>query len=291
MVKKRGQDEEWVEEYFKNPGYGPPDGTIVSLTEDEARDHVEMLCEKLYDDDVKRRYKAAEALAPYIADQKYLPEELPIHPATVLALAILKNSNDRMFCVSCARSLGMMGAHAAPYASAALAKAISISSTELRYEAILSLRRFGPKAAPEAAAALAWVVTEDAEARLRREAVKALAAMGEAAVAAGGVAVARACSDEDTDVQVVAIRALADLGPTNAEQAGPALKEALEKGSQEIRRFAVNTVIKLGPPVAQWTGAILSQFLKNEPGNDPKLRTKAAEALMVLGPDVCYENE
>lgn len=282
---------EWIERYYKKPSYGPPDGTVETLTDHEQRDHVEMLVDKLASDDVKKRYKAAEALAAYVADQKFLPDEMEPHPAAVLASAFLKDNIDRLFCVSASRSLAMMGPHAAPFAAAALANVLKHPSTELRYEAIVALKRLGPGAASKAAATLAYVALEDEENLLRREAVLALAGMGPAAAEFAGKAVAGAVHDNDTDVQVAAIKALAELGPETARYAGPALQEALTTGSQELRRLAADTICKLGPCVAEWTTTILGNHLKPHPGTDTVLRKKAAKALLALGPDAVYETE
>eukprot|EP00931_Biecheleriopsis_adriatica_P019982 TRINITY_DN13472_c0_g5_i1.p1 TRINITY_DN13472_c0_g5~~TRINITY_DN13472_c0_g5_i1.p1 ORF type:complete len:407 (-),score=102.99 TRINITY_DN13472_c0_g5_i1:47-1234(-) len=286
------QEESWVDLYFQQKGYGPPDGTIVSLTDAEHCDHVEMLTEKLDDDDPKKRLKAAEALAPYIADRAFLPEDLEIHPAEVLASAFMKAAPDRMACISAARSLAIMGEYAAPYASLALTKVLRHNAVDLRYEALVALRRFGPVAAQHAAGPLGDVALEEEEPRLRREALKALAALGPRCSDAAGKAIAEACKDEDTDVQVSAIRCMQAMGPAiSAEVAAPAILQVLDHGTQEMRRRAMEAIAEIGPSLAADLSKPVALHLRPLPGSDPRLRYLAVKALEAMGPDIVYEQE
>lgn len=281
-----------MDSWFANPGYGAPDGTINSLNDIEHRDHVEMLTEKLMDDDVKKRYKAAEALAHYVADDQFLPDDMDVHPAEVLATAFMKLAVDRTFCISAARSLAVMGVKAAPYAAFALTKVLMHPAQDLRYEAMVTLRSFGPDAADEAGAPLAKVVVDDEEARLRREALKTLTVLGPGAASAAGKSICEATRDEDTDVQVTAIKCMGAMGPElNAELAGPIIKHVLEEGSQEMRRFAMETIMAIGPSLAKHLQVDVARHLRPLPGTDPKLRKLAVHALEAMGPAVVYDQE
>ena len=81
-----------------------------------------------------------------------------------------------------------MGRRAAPYASAALTRALSNTGSDLRYEALVALGYLGPEAAPEAATAVAERATTDEDARLRRQALLTLTMFGpDAAQPAGGM--------------------------------------------------------------------------------------------------------
>lgn len=104
-------------------------------------------------------------------------------------------------CISASRCLGIMGRHAAPYASAALTRVLSNAGSDLRYEALVALGYLGPEAAPEAAPAVAERATSDEDARLRRQALLTLALFGpDAAQAAGEVR-----EDEDEKMRSIYI--------------------------------------------------------------------------------------
>lgn len=292
MPRHKKEEKTWADFFFESPGYGPPDGTINSLNNVEHSDHVEMLTEKLMDDDIKKRYKAAEALAHYIADDEYLPEYMEVHPAEVLATAFMKMGIDRQFCISACRSLQIMGVRAAPYASFALTKVLFHPAQDLRYEAIAALRSFGPDAADEAAAPLAKVIIEDEEPRLRREALKTIIGIGPGAASAAGKSMCEATQDEDNDVQVTAIKCMETMGPElNAELAAPYLQRILEHGSQELRRLAMDAIIAIGSPLAKHLQVDVARHLRPIPGSDPKLRLLAVHALVAMGPAVVYEQE
>ena len=254
-------------------------------------DHVEMLVEHLTDDDLKKRIKAAEAMSAYIADDAFLPEEMDVHPAQVLATLFFRSVPDRMACISAARCLGIMGRKAAPYASAALTKVLQNSGSDLRYEALVALGYLGPEAAPEAAVAVANRATNDEDARLRRQALLTLTVFGPDAAAVSGTAIAKACQDEDTDVQVAAIKCMKAMGPDmDGAIAGPALTKVLASGSQEMRRFAMETIAVIGKGVASCSKPV-AEHLRPLPGSDPELRLLAVLAVEAMGPEIVYEQE
>mmetsp|Transcript_30395 Transcript_30395/g.68210 ORF Transcript_30395/g.68210 Transcript_30395/m.68210 type:complete len:419 (-) Transcript_30395:216-1472(-) len=289
---KQQEKKTWVEEYYENPGYGPPGGVVAKLTDQEMLDHVEMLVEHLEDDDPKKRIKAAEAMTAYIADNAYIPEKMPVHPAQVLATLFYKSVPDRMACISAARCLKIMGRKAAPHASGALTKVLGETGSDLRYEALVALGALGPEAAPEAAAAVAARAIEDEDARLRRQALQTLTVFGPDAAHVASSAIAKACHDEDTDVQVAAIKCMTAMGPDiDCAIAGPSLVKVLNSGSQEMRRFAMDTIAVIGPGVASHVSNAIAEHLRPLPGSDPELRLLAVIALEALGPEVVYEQE
>ena len=265
---------------------------MANLTDQEMCDHVEMLVEHLEDDDIKKRIKAAEAMSAYIADDTYLPDKMPVHPAQVLATLFHKAIPDRLACISAARCLSIMGRKAAPYASGALTKVLQNSGSDLRYEALVALGYLGPGAAPEAATAVALRAMEDEDARLRRQALLTLTIFGPDAAHVSSTAIAKACHDEDTDVQVAAIKCMLAMGPDiDCSVAGPSLVKVLESGSQEMRRFAMETVAVIGSGVAAHVSKPIAEHLRPLPGSDPELRLLAVIALEALGPEVVYEQE
>lgn len=290
--KKQQEKKTWLQEYYDNPGYGPPGGTVSNLTDQEMCDHVEMLVEHLEDDDLKKRIKAAEAMSAYIADDTYLPEKMPVHPAQVLATLFHKAIPDRLACISAARCLSIMGRKAASYASGALTKVLQNSGSDLRYEALVALGYLGPGAAPEAAAAVAGRATDDDDARLRRQALHTLTIFGPDAAHVSSAAIAKACHDEDTDVQVAAIKCMTAMGSDiDCSVAGPSLVKVLNSGSQEMRRFAMETVAVIGSGLASYVSKPIAEHLRPLPGSDTELRLLAVIALEALGPEVVYEQE
>ena len=267
-------------------------GRYQNLTDQEMCDHVEMLVEHLEDDDLKKRIKAAEAMSAYIADDTYLPEKMPVHPAQVLATLFHKAIPDRLACISAARCLSIMGRKAAPYASGALTKVLQNSGSDLRYEALVALGYLGPGAAPEAAAAVAGRAMDDEDARLRRQALHTLTIFGPDAAHVSSAAIAKACHDEDTDVQVAAIKCMTAMGSDiDCSVAGPSLVKVLSSGSQEMRRFAMETVAVIGSGLASYVSKPIAEHLRPLPGSDTELRLLAVIALEALGPEVVYEQE
>ncbi|CAE7304521.1 unnamed protein product [Symbiodinium pilosum] len=231
-------------------------------------------------------------MSAYIADDTYLPDKLPVHPAQVLATLFNKSIPDRLACISAARCLSIMGRKAAPYASGALTKVLQNSGSDLRYEALVALGYLGPGAAPEAAAAVALRAMEDEDARLRRQALHTLTIFGPDAAHVSSTAIAKACHDEDTDVQVAAIKCMTAMGPDiDCKVAGPSLVKVLDSGSQEMRRFAMETVAVIGSGVASYVSNPIAQHLRPLPGSDPELRLLAVIALEALGPEIVYEQE
>eukprot|EP00434_Breviolum_minutum_P022578 symbB.v1.2.019923.t1/scaffold1652.1/size121070/3 len=289
---KQDKQKTWLEEYYENPGYGPPGGTVSNLTDQEMIDHVEMLVEHLTNDDPKKRIKAAEAMSAYIADHAFLPEKMDVHPAQVLASLFFRTVPDRLACISASRCLGIMGPPAAPYASAALTRVLNNAGSDLRYEALVALGYLGPEAAPQAAVAVAERATTDEDARLRRQALLTLTLFGPDAAHAAGVAIAKACHDEDTDVQVAAMKCMKAMGPEmDGDTAGPSLKKVLAAGSAEMRRFAMETIAVIGKGVASHCSKAVAHHLRPLPGSDPTVRLLAVLALEAMGPEIVYEQE
>jgi len=275
--------------------YGPEGGIVASMSEEDEREHVAMLLERLSHENPEKRRTAAEAVAAYIGDKRYLPDVIETHPAAVLADVVLRRPKpSKTDCISAAQALALMGSSAAPHAGGALAALLSHSDHELKLEVARTLRQLQPGCAtdsPGVAAALARSVATEDSAVLRYEAARALCSMGASAAEEASWALAEATEDEDTDVQIAAVQALSAMGSAVAgSPALSALVRTTTNGSFELQRLAVAALASMGSS-ARDAAAALGPLLRPLPGSDPKLRREAAEALGAMGSDAVREQQ
>ena len=120
-----------------------------------------------------------------------------------------------------------------------------------------------------------WIVQADHYIpELRREAMKAIGALGPAALEALPVLV-RATRDENEDVRYWAVDAIRRIGPP-ARTAAPALLVALANDSRPVQQGARAALEAIGAPAVPSLVPALT-------APDPWLRANAAEALGVIG--------
>lgn len=270
-----------------NP-YGPEGGAIHMMNEVQERDHVDMLKYRLHDRDPNRRFKAAVAMASYVADQMYLPEEMDLHPAAVLSEIIMKPKTHKTAVIDCARAFAIMGDYAADYGKEALGLLVNAGDPDMRFEVIRAIQRLGPSTADKTAEALAIAVVDHGEMGspfLRYQAGLALEILGRSAAPAAGASLAKALRDEDTDVRNQACKCLKVMGDAAAEAAVPGLIEVVNKGGFEQRRLAIEALKAMGEAAAM-AHEELGKKLRPLPGQDFCIRQLAAEALGAMGNDV-----
>jgi len=109
---------------------------------------------------------------------------------------------------------------------------------------------------------------------LRREAIRAIAALGPAASSALPVLV-RAARDESEDVRFWAVTAIGGLGP-EARSAAPALLTVMADDVRRVQEAARRALEALGPA----STPVLLPALRSR---DPWIRANAAEAIGVVG--------
>eukprot|EP00438_Fugacium_kawagutii_P002384 Skav201013 [mRNA] locus=scaffold991:363184:369331:- [translate_table: standard] len=179
-------------------------------------DHVEMLEEHLTNDDPKKRIKAAEAMSAYIADNAFLPEKME-----VAGLA----------CISAARCLGIMGRHAAPFASAALTRVLGNAGSDLRYEAL---------------------VLASGSAEMRRFAMETIAVIGKS-VSSCSKAVAHHLKPlpgrgfgSDPTLRLLAVLALEAMGPEIVYEQEVLMSRAIKDPAREVGEQAFLTLRDAG---------------------------------------------
>jgi hypothetical protein len=230
-------------------------GEIEKLDYEEELDYLEIRLQKLESKDFTVRRKSAEALAPYVAENRYLDEVYarfergkPPHPAQVLADGILGPKSDKNSCMSSVMALAWMGAAAAPYASHACGVLMSHVDDELRWEAARTIGYLGPGAAEEAAHLMAKQLDPDKEAAIlvRFAVCESLALLGPGAAEGAAGALAKALEDPDVSVQNSAAVALAAIGPEGAPYATKAVIRAMLEGTFEMRRLAAKVLISFG---------------------------------------------
>lgn len=230
-------------------------GEIEKLDKDEEMDYLEIRLQKLESKEFHVRRKSAEALAPYIAENRYIDEvrqrfkgPQPPHPAQVIADGIVGLNSEKNICMSGVQALAHMGPPAAPYAAGALAVLMSHSDEEIRYEAARALGYLGPDAADAASVAMAKQLDADNEQAIlvRFTTARSLGLLGPGAAAGAGAALALALEDKDKDVQKAAAVSLGQIGPNAAPYAAKALVKAMLEATFEMRRLAVKSLISMG---------------------------------------------
>eukprot|EP00929_Paragymnodinium_shiwhaense_P073670 TRINITY_DN37641_c0_g1_i1.p1 TRINITY_DN37641_c0_g1~~TRINITY_DN37641_c0_g1_i1.p1 ORF type:complete len:680 (+),score=206.72 TRINITY_DN37641_c0_g1_i1:104-2143(+) len=275
---------------------------LPNLSYREECEHVELLVQKLEHLDAARRRKGAEAMATYIADQRCLPEDMPTHPAKVLADFLDAPRAEKNMCISVAKSLALMHRHAAPYASGALARKLDHTDAELRWEATRALGLLGPEAAAESAEALGRVLLEDEFVLCRLAAARTFELMGEAAAELSAKPLATALmGDEDLDVQTASVRALMVMGPKAAPEAAPELAKVVLTHRYEMKMRACDALFNMGEAAAEHAAPAMVRILRPDgepwtagwepPGSDARLRKRCAEVLGAMGSDTIKKYE
>mmetsp|Transcript_12354 Transcript_12354/g.29010 ORF Transcript_12354/g.29010 Transcript_12354/m.29010 type:complete len:589 (+) Transcript_12354:237-2003(+) len=275
--------------------FGLVKGDLVTehLSPQEELDHVAYQVLKLKSKDPEIRRRSADSLAIYVADQRCLPEVVRPHPAEILADALTPKDNRliaKPIILSCARSLCLMGSHAAGYAAAALAQYIKHNDEEVRWEVVHALGAMGSRAAKESAEGLAGALSEDESPLVRWEAAKSIRKMGGAAAVAK-VALTAALSDTDPDIHNECAKGLGGLKHLAADEAAEKLAQAVLKGPFELRRRAAKALGHLGPGAADAAAHSLGQAFApttfhEGAGSDATLRRLCVEALSRMGVEV-----
>lgn len=269
--------------------FGPKGGNVAALSEPARYEHVQMLVDNLIVD--ANALRCAESLSLYIAENKYLPERMDPHPATVLANYIGNRASDRQQCINALRALCVMGPPAAPYASEALKKLLARQDQELRLEGVRAARRLGPDAALVVTAAICEAMKdEEATGILRWEAAMALASLGPLAAEDAWEALAEGLEDEDQEVQIATVRALKAMGPA-AAKAAAALAKSVEKAPRVLRAEAAIALAEMGAIAAPAAAETLGLQLKESSTADASLKVLCIRALDAMGHEVVQQQE
>lgn len=242
----------------RRPSWALDEGELVKLDKDEELDYLEIRFQKLESKQFQVRRKAAEALAPYVRENRYIDEVRerfaikPPHPAAVLADGLVGPDAEKNSCASGAAALAHMGPAAAPYASKALAVLCAHVDDELRWEASRAIGCLGTGAAKEGSAALAKMLdpVKEEQVLVRFTAARSLGLLGPDAAKGGAEALANALDDKDVDVRNAAAQALAQIGPSAASRSVKALVKGMLEGSFELRRLSLKALIAMGESVA-----------------------------------------
>ncbi len=223
----------------------------------------------LRDPDPAAKVAAAEALARAGADAKgaadaLLPlltdKEKPVRQAAVFAL-------------------GRVGPDNPSFVAAALAKRFGEETeVEVRREVVVSLKLLGDKSA--AVVEILGAATADADADVRKGAVRALAAFGPPAKAAAGSLLKAATATPDKALREAAVRAFAAvLGPDGVKARAADFVRLMETDTDfEVRLAAVEELAALGPS-ARDDDAILSCLRRRQSDPQVKVRQAASAAL------------
>lgn len=246
-------------------------GEIAKLDYQEELDFLEIRLQKLESKDHAVRRKSAEALAPYVLENRYLDEVYarfsiaPPHPAQVIADGIIGPQAEKNSCMSGCQALAHMGPAAAPFASYALGVLMSNVDEELRWESARALGSLGPGAAEKASALMATQLDPEKESNVlvRFTVARSLGLLGSGAAEGAAGALAKALEDKDIDVQNASATALALIGPAAAQKAAKRLVKAMLEGTFEMRRLAVKALIAMGESSAGAAAYPASRVLNN----------------------------
>lgn len=198
-------------------------------------------------------------------------------PARTASRALLRARADEDRAVSTAakEALEKIGVSDAALA-AELEKSVWSGGPKERADAADLLRLLGPAARP-AAPALAAAL-KDPDPGIRRNAARALGALGSGKESAA--ALAEALTDRDPTVRAAVAAALADLGP-EAKSAADELAAALKSDDAEVRVYAAVALASVGGP-AKAAVAVLAAAVG--PDQPKPLRLRAAGGLAKIGP-------
>jgi len=248
-------------------------GEIEKLDKEEELDYLEIRLQKLESRDLVTRRKSAEALAPYVFENRYIDEVRlrfavqPPHPAQVIADAILGQKGDKKICMDGCQALAAMGPAAAPFASHALAVLMSNTDEEIRFEAARALGCLGPGGAKKSAKALGTRLDPDTEDTIlvRFMVARSLGLQGPDAAEGAAAELAKSLEDKDRTVQNASATALAQIGPNAAKLAARALVKSMLEGTFEMRRLAMLALTSMGEECAGVAAYPVCRVLNNMP--------------------------